>query len=298
MTSSDPLSFDPGWCSIIIPIFNRQETLRETIESCLSQDYPSVELVLVDDGSTDNSNTICAAFVAERQSPQRRLVFVSQANAGACVARNRGLDLARGEFILFLDSDDTIPPNKLSRHIFSMQIEHADCSICDFVTIDSKGNEIAVHRNNFELREFITRLKSPFNSAIVMRRASIPRSLRWNVALSRMQDFDFMLRYLAGVPSFVYLPEPLCNYRIHQGARISDTYPQGMPYMEMFRSMNRHLAALQPQTEGRLVLLSLFGAALVRSHLRDTASRLLPRFAKRTVKSMLRVVSARGDGSS
>lgn len=279
--------FDPGWCSIIIPVFNRQATLSETVESCLAQDYPLVEVILVDDGSGDDSPAICAALAAERQGPQRRVIFLTQANSGACVARNRGLDQARGEFILFLDSDDTIPPNKLSRQISAMRREQADCSICDFVTIDSEGKEIARYRNDLAPRDFITRLKSPSNSAIVMRRNSMPEKLRWNVALRRMQDFDFMLRYLAGVSSFAYVPEPLYSYRLHQGPRISDSYRQGMPYMEMFRSMQRHLASSPPVVARRLHLLSLFGVALMRSYLRDTASRLLPRAVKHLAKIAL-----------
>lgn len=273
-----------GVCSIVIPVFNREETIAETVGSCLAQDYPHVEVVLVDDGSTDASLAICEGLAAERHSEGKTVRVFHQSNAGACAARNRGMAIATGEFLLFLDSDDMIPSRKLSIQIAAMERTRVDCSISDYQTIDASGQVISVYRNNLAPTEFITRLKCPSNSAILMRRSSLRVGLQWNISLKRMQDFDFMLRYLSGVKTWAYVPEPLYQYRLHNGPRISDTYLEGMPYLEMFRSMMRHLHLNPPARLNRVTLLARYGAMLLRAHIKDMASRILPASTKKLLK--------------
>ena len=277
-------------CSIIIPVFNRQDTVAQTVESCLTQDYPRIEIILVDDGSTDHSAAICQIFVDMKHPEGKVCRLYRQQNSGACVARNRGMDLATGDFLLFLDSDDTIPVDKISIQVAALEQSGADCSISDFMTVDANDQPLAVYRNDLPPIEFITRLKSPSNSAIIMRRSSLPDLMRWNTSLKRMQDFDFMLRYLSGVHSWIYVPKPLYNYRLHNGARISDTYKDGMPYAEMFRSMAEHLRRHPPKMTTRLHLLPRYFLVLVRAHLKDTISRFTPLWLKSPLKNVIRTM--------
>lgn len=273
-------------CSIVIPVFNREKTVAETIKSCLDQSYLNVEIILVDDGSSDKSATICSQLANQQQPPGKLVKLVHQANSGACVARNRGMALATGTYLMFLDSDDTIPPQKILKQIAAIEQSGASCCISDFMTVDENGERIEIFKNDFAPTDFITRLKSPSNSAIVMRRSTVPATLQWNTSLSRMQDTDFMLRYLASVESWIYLPEPLYFYRIHNGARISDTYLQGMPYGSLFRSMYRHLLRNPPATTSRIWLLANYGLALMRAYLKDKGSRLLPIPVKTRLKRL------------
>lgn len=97
--------------SIVIPVFNRENTLHYCVESVLNQDYGNWELLLIDDGSTDGSAEICQSFVVK----DGRVKYVHQVNQGAGPARNHGLKLAKGEWITFVDSDDAILPNHLSQ---------------------------------------------------------------------------------------------------------------------------------------------------------------------------------------
>ncbi|PKF74733.1 glycosyltransferase family 2 protein [Chryseobacterium sp. PMSZPI] len=90
--------------SVIIPVYNVENFLVETIESVLTQSLPEIELILVNDGSTDGSAVICESY----QQKDSRIKYFSQNNSGVSVARNLGLSHATGEFIFFLDSDDTI----------------------------------------------------------------------------------------------------------------------------------------------------------------------------------------------
>ncbi len=96
--------------SIIIPCFNAEEYIRETIESCLNQSHGQVEVIVVDDGSKDGSLDVLSEF-------GKAIRWERQENAGACVARNRGFALARGDWIQFLDADDLLDEKKLERQL-------------------------------------------------------------------------------------------------------------------------------------------------------------------------------------
>lgn len=275
-----------GLCSIIIPVYNREAEIVETVASCLLQDYPNVEVILINDGSNDNSLAVCENLARDANVLGKTVVVLHQENAGACIARNTGMAVAKGEFLMFLDSDDTIPPHKLSTQIEAMNRINADCCISDFQTIDEQGRLISIYRNDKTPVEFITGLKSPSNSAIVMRRSSLPVGMVWNASLKCMQDFDFMLRYLSGVRTWVYVPQPLYNYRLHSAPRISDSYRNGLPYAEMFWSMRRHLREHPPSRLSSSILMTRFGGALIRSFLKDEASRMLPKAAKSLLKKI------------
>ncbi|MGG7566778.1 glycosyltransferase family 2 protein [Rhodovulum sp. DZ06] len=267
----------PPLCSIVIPVYNRAAELGATVQSCLAQDYGAVEVILVDDGSTDDSFALCTALAAAAHPPGKAVRAVRQANAGACAARNRGMEMAAGAFLLFLDSDDAIPPEKLSTQIGAMEREGTSCCIADYLVVDADGRPLRRVSNDYPPEAFVTGFRSPSNSAIIFRRAALPAGMRWNTALDRMQDLDFMLRALSGMPDYSYVPEALYHYRMHDGARISDRYATGRPYAELFRSMARHLRAHPPARAGRGALLAAYGSRLLRSRLRMAALGLLRR---------------------
>ncbi|TCJ39567.1 glycosyltransferase family 2 protein [Parafrankia sp. BMG5.11] len=275
-------------CSIVIPVFNREATIRETVTSCLNQDYPNVEIILVDDGSTDSSLVVCQDLAGKTLDEGKTIRVVHQTNAGACAARNRGLDLATGAYLLFLDSDDLISRNKLRAEIACLERTGADCCISDYQTVDALGKPLAVYRNDLSPRKFITRLKSPSISAVLIRRSSLPPTLRFNTALDRMQDVDFMMRYFALVRTWAYIPQVHFKYRLHDGPRISDSYLSGMPYWNLFRSLQRHLYRYSPASEDRLSLLASYGFVLLCAQSKDTASRFLPTTLKRLLKKLVR----------
>lgn len=103
--------------SLIVPVFNTAEYLGETLASIKAQSiFPAVEIIIVDDGSTDSSPEICAEFAARHQN----VTFIRQANAGAGAARNTGLDRATAEYIAFLDADDILPTTSIERRLNAM----------------------------------------------------------------------------------------------------------------------------------------------------------------------------------
>ena len=90
--------------SVIVPAYNAETTLRTAVESILSQQVPGLEIIIVNDGSTDATDKICHALASENQC----IHVITQKNAGICAARNRGLEAASGEFLTFCDDDDLL----------------------------------------------------------------------------------------------------------------------------------------------------------------------------------------------
>lgn len=100
----------PPAVSVVVPVYNVEKFLSECVDSILAQTFTDYEIILVDDGSPDGSGAICDAY-AERES---RISVIHKENGGVSTARNAGIDAARGEYIAFVDSDDTIPPTALA----------------------------------------------------------------------------------------------------------------------------------------------------------------------------------------
>lgn len=129
-------SFQPGLVSVIIPCYNSASYIAQAIESALDQSYPSVEVIVVDDGSTDTSLDVIRSF-------GDRIHWKSTSNHGACHARNEGLSLARGEYIQFLDSDDALLPASIEDRIEAFDDE-TDAVFGNSQDIDQAGRPIAL----------------------------------------------------------------------------------------------------------------------------------------------------------
>lgn len=121
--------------SIIMPVYNAQNYLKESIQSVLSQTYENFELILVDDGSKDDSYSMCRAF-ADKDD---RIRLFQKKNGGPGSARNYGLDNAKGDYILFADSDDVVVPDCLEILLSLMQENNADAVIYNFDILTPEG---------------------------------------------------------------------------------------------------------------------------------------------------------------
>ena len=128
-------SSEQGLISVIIPVYNVKPYLTEAIESVIGQTYPFVEIILVDDGSTDGSGEMCDRF-AEMNN---QIKVIHQKNRGLSAARNAGLDLCRGDAITFLDPDDAFRIDMLSKMYRAMQKTGADIVECNYSGYKSAG---------------------------------------------------------------------------------------------------------------------------------------------------------------
>ena len=120
--------------SIIIPVYNAKLYIERCIQSICNQTYSKIEIILVDDGSTDGSSDICDQIERKDQ----RIKVIHCKNGGAASARNRGLDLAQGEYIMFVDSDDYIDLQLCQVLLDNLKRYHAECCICGYQIIEDK----------------------------------------------------------------------------------------------------------------------------------------------------------------
>lgn len=122
--------------SVILPTFNADRTVKNSIESVLCQTYPVWELLIIDDGSTDSTAMICENF----EHNDNRIKYFRQRNEGPASARNRGINSARGEYISFIDADDTYNPDFLKNMVNAIEHHNCDISICGFTKVSKNGS--------------------------------------------------------------------------------------------------------------------------------------------------------------
>ncbi|MCR5253492.1 MAG: glycosyltransferase [Treponema sp.] len=125
--------------SVIIPVYNVEKFLVKCIDSVISQSYTNLEILLIDDGSTDGSGKICDSYAQK----DNRIKVIHKINGGLSSARNLGLDNASGEYIAFIDSDDFVKKNFIQILYERLIIDKSDISVCNFERIDESGNSIS-----------------------------------------------------------------------------------------------------------------------------------------------------------
>lgn len=197
--------------SVVMPVYNRASVVGEAIRSVLAQDFPDFELIVVDDGSTDGTADAVAAF----DDPRIKLIQLA-VNAGGNVARNRGIEVATGPLIAFLDSDDAYLPNKLEATVqaFADRPE-MDVLLDSFIKRypgrsrpDIEVRNPVLDENEAILEALFTRRIWKATPGITARREVALRSGLFDEELRRRQDFDFILR-LAKVGRMATTDQPL-----------------------------------------------------------------------------------------
>jgi glycosyltransferase involved in cell wall biosynthesis len=213
---------DESLISVIMPCYNSQRWLAEAVSSVFSQRDVDVELVLVDDGSTDESLRI-ARELEQRHSPRMRVL--EQRNQGPFPARNLALQHARGEWIAFLDADDYWDPGCLSKLREALCSSDADLAYCGWQNVGDGAPGGQPHiPDRYEQENVVARfLKGcpwPIHGVLVRRRvvdAVGGFSERYRTAM----DYDIWLRMAVVTQKFVLVPEVLAFYRWHDGGQIS-----------------------------------------------------------------------------
>jgi glycosyltransferase involved in cell wall biosynthesis len=214
--------------SVIMPAYNGERFIAQAIESVLMQAYSNWELIVVDDGSTDQTSEIISTF------HDRRIVYIHQENRGQAAALNRGLESARGEYITTLDIDDWFTSNSLGdRAIFLANHPEYDVVYGDGFFCDPQGNQL---QRFSELRTgevvgdvFDVILSNSFfgtGANVMVRKSALEKySIRYDESIVWCQDYDLYLR-LAEKCSFGYVDSLMVWYRLHQG-NMTMTMPAG-----------------------------------------------------------------------
>ena len=199
--------------SVIVPVYNGATHIVETVESVLAQTYTDLELIVVDDGSTDET--------AEFLRPYRgQLRLIQQKNQGVSAARNFGLKLALGEFILFLDGDDLLYPDKLEQQVAALESDHLLGAVhSGWRLVDEYGRPLRditpwQQAPDLTLPGWL-KWKPVFLGAMLFRRSWLQRIDGFRTDLHQAEDTDFLLRLsLAGCP-MRWLQEITIDYRQH-----------------------------------------------------------------------------------
>jgi glycosyltransferase involved in cell wall biosynthesis len=202
--------------SVVVPTFDRAGFVETAIESALSQDYESLDVVVVDDGSTDDTPAVLAR-IAQRHGPQR-FRHLRQDNAGQATAVNRGLAEAGGDLLCILNSDDAMLPGAISRLVAAAD-EHEDVEVFypRFEMIDAQDRVIDsfTHIQHTFVEALAWGLCLPGPATLVRRRA-YDRIGGWDASFRTAPDFEWFLR--AHDATFLVVPEVLAVWRRHPGS--------------------------------------------------------------------------------
>ena len=193
--------------SVIIPIYNSEKTIHRCLDSLLNQDCSDAEIILINDGSRDTSGTICKEYAASHENVR----YIEQQNAGVSAARNAGLDVAQGEYVLFVDSDDYASDKFFSMARRAVDLHPAD--LLRFSHASVKGGQITEHRltsHDYSGREMEKALQQAIcdkslNSpwAKVYRRNLIEEHhIRFPLGISIAEDRLFNMQYALYAQSY------------------------------------------------------------------------------------------------
>ena len=208
--------------SMIVPVYNTAKYLPKCIESLINQTYKNLEIILVDDGATDDSGKIADDY-AKKDS---RIVVVHQENGGQSAARNRGLELASGEFVGFVDSDDEVKENFVAELLgsFKPEIAMAVCGIHYKRLKQNAAEDVYINplrkcKKHETKKAYVLYLLAVdgrmYSSVNKLYRAAEAKKCSFDTSLNFAEDTKFVLDYLkstSGIPAFVLKPLYIYNF--------------------------------------------------------------------------------------
>ncbi|MEO3693311.1 glycosyltransferase [Roseateles paludis] len=225
--------------TLVTPAHNQGEYLRETMLSVLAQDYPHLEYIVIDDGSSDETWAVAQAVAAEHPG---RVQVLTQANAGQSATLNRGWAMAQGELLGYLSSDDRLEPGAVRGLVAALQAAPA-CAVAygDFRIVDAQGHFIRMARAPaFDQRALLEDLVCAPGVGALFRREVFARTGGWDVQRRQVPDFEFWLR-ASEVGDFVHHPACVGDYRIHEGSASFKVMPPERAD-EILRVVQQHWA--------------------------------------------------------
>jgi teichuronic acid biosynthesis glycosyltransferase TuaG len=199
--------------SVIIPVYNQERYVGECVESVLGQDYPNLEVIVVDDGSTDGTARILEGF-------DDRIHYIRQDNRGAAAALNVGLRAAAGALVGWLSADDLYLPGKIRAQVEKMMREPEVALVyTDWIMIDGEGRKLRTFRAACPPADEFARamLKdNPVNgSSVLIRRECFETAGYFDETLRANVDGDMWFRLLRQGCRFGHIAQPLIKYRWH-----------------------------------------------------------------------------------
>ncbi len=225
--------------SIIIPCYNSEKWVSDAIQSCLDQTYSNIEIIVVDDGSTDQSVEAVQMF----KDP--RLKIIQQENRGVCAARNRGLSEAKGEYINYLDADDLIIHNKVESHLKA--IRHKNRAIAAGYAISFRDGEKPdaaktpmnwmLYDKYFSAMEVLIDMRIKTRQMLQTASWLIPRKVvndagKWREDIKMGTDYEYIWRVLNSGGQLICIDGPAVFYRVHANGKNIWSFKNEKKYTE------------------------------------------------------------------
>lgn len=210
----------PTQVSIVIPAYNHARYLSEAIESVLQQDYPGVELIVIDDGSTDATQQVL-------QSYGDRFAWWTQPNGGQSRTLNAGWNRSRGDVLGYLSADDRLSPAAVRRAVEVLDAR-PDVSVVysDYDLIDPLSRRVrTVRTRDFDLVSMVANVDCTVGPGAFFRRSAFEQSGGWSTDLRQSPDLDYWFR-VAMIGEFQRIPEVLAGFRVHEESQtfaVADT---------------------------------------------------------------------------
>lgn len=191
--------------SIIIPTYNYAGFLHRAVQSCINQSYKTIEIIVIDDGSTDNTKEIAESYGS-------RITYIQQQNSGVSSARNRGLGCAAGDFIAFLDADDYLTENAIEVRLNTL-LQNPEAGTVITETYSQKGRHLSCRPGlkmdtmSDKFYEDLLMGRFPFGTCAALIRASVAKQFRFPIGISNGEDVVYFTKIFFIAPVY-YLMEP------------------------------------------------------------------------------------------
>lgn len=226
--------------SVIIPVYNSSKFLAECLESVISQELKEIEIIVVNDGSTDNSLEIIKKY----EKIDNRIILIDKVNEGQSKARNIGIKLARGKYIGFIDSDDYIPSDYYKKLYLKIEKENSEIVVCGVEIIDSSRNNIKMEIVDYTHKiDFLFDKKNfgfPVNK-LYRKDILDEKNIYFDESLKLSEDFLFNLQYLLEIEKISSVLENYYCYRKHSTNTTKNQYL----YVERFKVIEKSLEFLK-----------------------------------------------------
>jgi glycosyltransferase involved in cell wall biosynthesis len=197
--------------SVALPIFNGEAHLSEAVESILTQTFTNFELIIIDDGSTDNT----LALLRRYEALDSRIILISSENRGLVPSLNKAIDLARGEWFARMDHDDIAMPQRFEKQLQQLKKSKADiCGTWIKYFGDRNRHTLQCYESDDAIKVDML-FNSPFAHPSVMMRTSFLKELKYDESCEKAEDYDLWVRAVQSNWKMTNVPEVLLKYRIH-----------------------------------------------------------------------------------
>lgn len=215
--------------SIIIPIYNVEKYLEKCLDSILNQTYKNLEIILIDDGSTDNSPNICNSYCEK----DKRIKIIHKNNEGVSSARNKGIELSKGKYIVFIDSDDYVSNEHIEVLYDCIISNNVDLVISNLIDISEDG----IILNNEEKESFLMNKDQCLKELLSednfyhlccgnIYRKDLLEKIRFNCKYRIAEDLDFLYRYIKQINSAYFLSKNTYYYLKREGSATNSIYSE------------------------------------------------------------------------